>query len=124
MARRTPVTQREALVALTAPLFATPRRLIMLGVVVLAAVVGAAHAGTSQHGASLAQRVLVLEHACMPIYTGGGVEQCAQPSVPEQRLVRALKACFRNTAYMGGTQDDTWALEAQCLDDWNDAHPR
>lgn len=69
-------------------------------------------------------RLTRLEHACVPQYTGGGVTQCAQPSIPEMRLAQALQGCLTNSAYVGVTQEDTLNLLAQCLNDWNDAHPR
>jgi hypothetical protein len=70
------------------------------------------------------ERLARLERACVPQYTGGGVTQCAQPSIPEMRLMQAIQGCLTNPAYVGVTQEDTLNLLAQCLNDWNDAHPR
>lgn len=92
--------------------------------VIVFAVVGTAHAGTAHGTASgdvalhaLTQRVAVLERACVPVATGGGVTQCAQPGVYTLKFARALRACMTNSAYIGVTQDDTWSLHAQCMDD-------
>ena len=69
------------------------------------------------------ERLAVLERACAPRYTGGGVTQCAQPGLAEQRLSKALRACMTSSAYLGVTEEDTWALKAQCMDDWQQARP-
>lgn len=83
--------------------------------------------GNKQCGGALGtlqRRIARLDHACVPVYTGGGVTQCAQPDTEVQRVERALRACMLNAAYVASTQADTWAMHAQCLDDWDVTHPR
>lgn len=95
--------------------------------VIVALAVGAASAGNTERAPRSTQAVLVariaaLERACVPRYTGGGVTQCAQPSVPEARLRAALRACMSDAEYVGGTLEDTFVLRGRCVDDWMDAH--
>lgn len=94
------------------------RRMFALGIIVGALVVGVFHAGgttNAQAGTrTLEARVAILEHACVPINTGGGVTQCNNPTTREL----AYMACLRNNAYIGATQEDTRHLFVQCVDDY------
>lgn len=67
----------------------------------------------------LMDRVTILEHACVPDDTGGGVTQCANPT-PQDTGVRA---CMLNDSYIGKTQEDTRHMFVQCLDDYIDSLP-
>lgn len=71
--------------------------------------------GHTSHTPTLEQRVLVLEHACSPVDTGGGVIQCANPDRDTNAQTAAIIDCLRNNAY---SRD----LLGQCIDDWFDAN--
>src|SRR5436305_1840892 len=64
---------------------------------------------------TLRARVSVLEHACIPVDTGGGVTQCRQP----QGLTVALKACLTNPAYYADGYDA--AMVRQCISDYQES---
>jgi hypothetical protein len=59
--------------------------------------------------------------ACVPKDTGGGVTQCANPTMFDSAIV----ACFDNIeAYRGANIEDTFHLLHQCVFDWVEAHTK
>lgn len=67
------------------------------------------------HPTFLKPSTQVLGRSCVPLDTGGGVTQCAQPTTTDS----AILACFSNAgAYIGRTPEATFHLMRQCVDDY------
>lgn len=92
------------------------RRNIVLGILLLMSYAFAYNAGRDAGHAYNGATSSNVVHACMPIDTGGGVTQCANPTTFDLAIV----ACFDNDSYVGANIEDTFHLMRQCVRDYLD----